>query len=229
MNDNYKLQLTIEASKKIKNLMVSAYDDYIAARVLLNKGYIIQGATLSSLAIEKYFKASLTGFGISYRKIHMDRLSDIKTLFTNTTHEDLFTILDDVFLQLLQRAYKFRYYDGLTEPTTVGFLINQFTAELDYTVYLFEQLITLDDGNMIWKTPFQRAKDERNADLLENNFLASGIDKKEYMQKESDAYLLTYNSRTQTAVVITSNKKLKFPYQNQMMILDVNWSPKHQV
>jgi HEPN domain-containing protein len=56
----------------------TAYRDYIAARVLLNKNYTLQGVTLASTAIEKYFKAAIYMFTGRKLHVHMDKFERIE-------------------------------------------------------------------------------------------------------------------------------------------------------
>ena len=117
------------------SFLLLAYRDYLAARCLLNNGFFLQGLTLSSSAIEKYFKVILALHG-NRRKdmgVHLDRLSKLKALLAECYY-DVTLKLDDRFLGLLSKAYKIRYYDNLSTPITISFFVNQLIGELDYSL-----------------------------------------------------------------------------------------------
>ncbi len=49
---------------------------------------------------------------------------------------------DPVFLDVLEKAYKIRYYDKLEKPVQFGFFVNQFLGELDSTVDYLEKILS---------------------------------------------------------------------------------------
>ncbi|MFT4155148.1 hypothetical protein [Parafilimonas sp.] len=119
-----------------RGLISLGYRDYIASRFLLNNNYILQGTVLASSAVEKYLKAGLAMNGKRLKKFHLDSLGQFKSLYSQTPYHMMFDVLDPVFLEILGKAYKYRYYDEntITKPDTIGFLINQFLGTLDFTV-----------------------------------------------------------------------------------------------
>ena len=121
-------------------LLRVAYNDYIAARVLLNKGYTLQGVMYASTAIEKYFKTVICLYTGSLLRGHMD----IPNIFTKKIAEFGYGVIiekiDPLFVGILQKGYKLRYYDNVLEVTTIGFFRNRFLGELDGAVALFEKL-----------------------------------------------------------------------------------------
>jgi hypothetical protein len=132
-------------NERAQGLLSIGYRDYIASRVLLNNGYIMQGALLASTAVEKYLKAVLALSGISC-KYHMDKLGQIKPLFQHTPYTMMFDILDPVFLDMLSKAYRYRYLDEktVTKPDTVGFLVTQFLGTLDFTILKLDSLFIIE-------------------------------------------------------------------------------------
>ena len=165
----------------------TAYNDYIAARVLLNKGYTLQGMMLASTAIEKYFKTAICIWTGEILKVHMDRFDLIKEEVVKMGYNIIFDKIDPQFFELLSKAYKVRYYDSITEPMTIGFFKNQFLGELDGAVELFERLLQLRNeasGEKVL-SPLKMDFCSRNADLLENNWVTSTEkDKKKFMESD---------------------------------------------
>ena len=104
----------------------TAYSDYIAARVLLNRGYTLQGMMLASTAIEKYFKTAICIWTGKVTKVHMDNFDAIRQKVVEMGYGRLIEKIDPQFLELLSKAYKIRYYDDITESMTIGFFRNQF-------------------------------------------------------------------------------------------------------
>ncbi|MBZ4042614.1 hypothetical protein [Flavobacterium hibisci] len=48
-------------------------------------------------------------------------------------NNDVSEEFDPLFLEILTKAFKIRYYDNLREPIFIGFYLNQFIGELDWT------------------------------------------------------------------------------------------------
>ncbi|MGF7074732.1 hypothetical protein [Mucilaginibacter sp. R-33] len=167
-----------------------AYKDYIASRVLLNKNYPIQGLTLASSSIEKYFKVILALHGNTKKNmgVHMDNWGKLKGLLTEC-YTDISIHLDNRFLELLGKIYQARYYDNLASPLMISFFINQVICEMDFTVNFMEQIMTMTDGNgNIVKSAYKRNVEKKNADLLDNNYLFLNISKKEFMEQPDNGY-----------------------------------------
>lgn len=167
-----------------------AYNDYIASRVLLNKNYPIQGLTLASSSIEKYFKVILALHGNTQKNmgVHMDNWDKLKGLLTKC-YTDISIYLDSRFLELLGKAYQARYYDNLASPLMIGFFINQVICEMDFTVNFLEQIMTMKDGNgNIIKSSYKRNVENGNVDLLDNNYLFLNISKKDFMEQPDNGY-----------------------------------------
>jgi HEPN domain-containing protein len=124
-------------------LMRAAYNDYIAARVLLNKNYTLQGAILASTAIEKYFKTLIALHETKVPRTHMNEFERLEPHIGDIGYEILIQKIDRRLINILGDCYKFRYYDNIEQLTTIGFFENQFLGELDGTVELFERLFVL--------------------------------------------------------------------------------------
>lgn len=78
-------------------------------------------------------------------KYHLDHIGQFKFLFNQTPYHMMFDVLDLVFLDVLSKAYKYRYYDKktITKPDTIGFLINQFLGTLDFTIFKLDSLLII--------------------------------------------------------------------------------------
>jgi hypothetical protein len=160
------------------------YRDYIAARFLLNNHFIIQGLTLASTAIEKYLK-SIIVFNIQEREwynFHFDRFEKLKKLLAKV-NSDVTKEFDPVFVEILKEAFRIRYYDKIEKPIFMGFYINQFIGELDYTINYLEKFIlnTQSCGQSV--TTYSKEVVKNDSNLYHNNFILNKQNKKDYMEK----------------------------------------------
>lgn len=204
------------------NFVTLAFEDYIAARLLLNNNFAQQGATLASSALEKYFKALLCGLDVKFRKIHLDKLSEIKSLFAKTDYSILFNHLDENFLFTLSQAYKFRYYDNIKGSDSFGFFVNQLLGELDFSIDLIESLMTFNDDNGIIHTAYKRAVVEQNENLLLNNYVLNKIEKIDFMQQKSQAYGLYFDPEKEMPVVVNLVQPLQVPYNGKISLINID-------
>jgi hypothetical protein len=202
--------------------MRTAYKDYIAARVLLNKGYTMQGVILASTAIEKSFKTGiciLTG-----KKVygHMDRFDHFKAIVEEKGYGKLIELIDARFIDILIRAYKLRYYDTVREPTVIGFFKNQFLGELDSAFSLFEQLYIINNekGEKIL-TPLQMDLKQKNPDLIENNWLALKMEKKTYMETGCEGFAVFIHPNNVYSEINVSSQRMNLPYEGTMILINV--------
>ncbi|EJL64852.1 hypothetical protein [Flavobacterium sp. CF136] len=160
------------------------YRDYIAARFLLNNHFIVQGLNLASTAVEKYLKAVIV-FNLKERErynYHFDRFNLLKNLLAKVNN-DVTEEFDPVFIAILEKAFKIRYYDKIKKPIFMGFYINQFIGELDYTIDYLEKFIsnTQSGGQSI--TVYSKAVKNNDPHLYENNFILKKENKKDFMEK----------------------------------------------
>jgi len=165
-------------------LMDLGYRDYIAARSLLNNHLIIQGLTLASTSVEKYLKALIV-FNLKEREIyhyHFDRFEKLKNLL-HKVNKDVTEELDPFFLEVLEYAFKIRYYDKIEQPIFFGFYINQFIGELDYTIDFLENFIARTENGGASFTAYNRAIKNNDSHLFENNFVLNKENKKDFMEK----------------------------------------------
>jgi len=194
------------------------YRDYIAARVLLNSGLIIQGTTLASTAIEKYIKVILALNGQS-KRVHLNKMTELKKLLDDC-YFDITTMMDKVFLDVIDKVYQARYYDDIKAPLTFGFFVNQFIGELDCIVDYFENTVLTgirDEHGTQIPTDYHKAVESKDPQLYLNNYLLNGISKKEHMEKEDIAFAIQINPvDVGQDELHASSIKMKIPYDGQI-------------
>lgn len=160
------------------------YRDYIAARFLLNNHLIVQGLTLASTSVEKYLKALIV-FNLNEREnyyYHFDRFEKLKELLAKVNN-DIISEFDPVFIEILENAFKIRYYDRIEKPIFMGFYINQFIGELDYTIDFIERFIANTQNGGEFISEYNRAIRNNDSHLYENNFILDKVNKKDFMEK----------------------------------------------
>jgi len=204
----------MQAEKAI-NFFLLAYQDYIASRFLLNNCYYMQGLTLASSAVEKYFKGMLCILGREPKRVHLDKINVLKSAFEGTEIYGLLDYLDSAFLEVLSKAYQFRYYDNIQSPSSIGFFVNQILGELDYTICAFETLIQIE-GN---ETQYKQEVKNRNPDLFYNNYILNGWNKKKFMQRKSQAAGFYFNPQKKHVIRIGLNQKKNVPYNGHIQMI----------
>jgi hypothetical protein len=165
-------------------LMDLGYRDYIASRVLLNNELIVQGLTLASTSVEKYLKALIV-FNLEEKEFyhyHFDRFEKLKNLL-HKVNKDVTGEFDPVFLEILENAFKIRYYDKIEKPIFMGFYINQFIGELDYTIDFIETYIANTQNGGQSMSAFVRAINNNDSHLYENHYILNNENKKDFMEK----------------------------------------------
>lgn len=203
----------------IKTGFVNAgFTDYIASRFLLNNGFFEQGVMLACYAVERYMKALLLILGVPIKDVrgHIDRLDKFERLYGGLDHEYSIIIskLDTNFLKVLKVAYGHRYYDDIKSEDTFGFLVNQFLGELDYTVFLFDNIfntmkLVSNKKEVDTRTAFAIAATENNRDLLENNHVLHGVPKIEFMNRESYVFSVYINTEKYQKYILSNSRKSK--------------------
>ena len=198
-------------------LITLGYRDYIAARFLLNHNFIIQGVTLASTAIEKYLKAILAINGRT-KKVHLDKLEELRSLL-NESYYDIPNKFDKRFLNILAKAYKIRYYDNLNEPITIGFFVNQFIGELDYAISFIETQVIVNLKNQkgeVISTPYYQDIEAQEPHLFFNNYILSGITKKDHMEKIDNGYAIYVDNNNPGGELIAKGNNIRNSYNGNM-------------
>jgi hypothetical protein len=203
-------------------LIRTAYNDYIAARVLLNKNHTLQGVILASTALEKYFKALLVSHSGKIKHVHFDKFDQIKNAVEEIGYAVIINKMDPRFIEILTKVYPLRYYDNIKLPTSVGFFKNQFLGELDQAVYWFDQALILSDDKGTILSPIKRDFQNKNPDLLENNWVAQKpIDKKKFMETDCEGFAIYIHPRYLFEEVNVSSVKMTIPYDGSMYLINV--------
>lgn len=165
----------------------NAYDDYLAARTLLNHNLILQGCILANTSIEKYFKAILTFKGDTVKHTHsiVGMLPSIKS-FDPKLHSKL----NLEFIQLVDKCYTLRYFESLPANFRIALLKKKVLAELDFTISLMQDKINIHRSDKESKSIYQHDVDTKRTELLENNFLFGQQTKDDYLLGIENVYEL---------------------------------------
>ena len=203
-------------------LIRTAYNDYIAARVLLNKNYTLQGVILASTALEKYFKALIVSQLGKIKPVHFDRFDLIRKAVEEIGYSVIIDKIDPLFVDILTKVYPLRYYDNIKSPTTIGFFKNQFLGELDQAIYWFDKAIILSDNKGTVLSPVRRDFQNKNPDLLENNWIAKKpIDKKKFMETDCEGFAIYIHPKHLFDEINVSSVKMTIPYEGSMFLINV--------
>jgi HEPN domain-containing protein len=203
-------------------LIRTAYNDYIASRVLLNKNYTLQGVILASTAVEKYFKALILTHSGKIKTVHFDKFDVIKKAVEEIGYEVIINKMDPRFIEILTKIYPLRYYDNIKSPTSVGFFKNQFLGELDQAIYWFDKAIILSDKKGTTLSPVKRDFQNKNPDLLENNWITQKpINKKKFMETNCEGFAIYIHPKNLFAEVNVSSVKMTVPYDGSMYLINV--------
>lgn len=212
----------------VLGLLRAAYNDYIAARVLLNRNYTLQGVTLASTAVEKYFKAAIALSTGKVSHVHMDRSELLRKEVSEIGYSLLIEKIDKSFLDILSKGYRLRYYDNIREPITIGFFKNQFLGELDGTIELCERLFILhkvkDGKTEKLLSPLKMDYNvNKNPDLSENNWVTTPEkDKKKFMENNCIGFAVYLRPDSIFEEIYVSSIPMKISYDGKMLLIKVN-------
>ena len=144
-----------------------ADEDYRSARLLLRRGLLVQGAAFSDTAIEKYLKSLFAERGL--RIPHSHQVATLYDLIKTETGSDL--DVNTSYLRLLEKAYKLRYPDDVTDGFNIALNQVRLLAELDRTVKKITQRfqIVRADNNEKMPLVLERAMQEKDEDILTEN------------------------------------------------------------
>lgn len=163
--------------KKIKLFLNDAFNDYLAARVLLLSGLPQQGAILSSTAIEKYLKAILAFRGNeSHGHLKASHWRAVKN-FSPT----LFGQLDLEFLELNKKCFRLRYTDAIPVGFNLVVPTRNFLAELDHTALAVQRRFVPNAEAASYKTEFDLLMERRDDRLWVENHVLLKMDKETFI------------------------------------------------
>jgi hypothetical protein len=174
----------------------NSYQDYIAARIIINKGLLLQGVILSHTSIEKLLKAVRLFFSkdkwneLKNRKHNLDLLlDDIRHL-----NQDLYNRINLGFIRNLNRIYDARYFDSIKPGYGLRIYRKHLLHELDGTYKYLYSFLKID-----LNTRYISDIKENNADLYENNHTLTNVFTDEYLSKNDIVYELQCKSDTMIA------------------------------
>jgi len=98
-------------------------------------------------------------------------------------NNDITEGFDPLFLEILGDAFKIRYYDKIENSIYMGFYINQFIGELDWTVDFIENFISKTQSGGQSISLYNKAVESIDPYLYINNFVVKKEAKKDFMEK----------------------------------------------
>jgi hypothetical protein len=161
-----------------------ADQDYVAARILLLTGLVVQGATLACTAVEKYLKAVCTISGVSYQGIG----HDVCKLNGVLHHKRIPLHVNIKFLRFLNKAYKLRYPDELASGFNIALNSIATLVELDKTVHVIRAGFTFKRNGHSVTAKLEESLKNRTQELLIKNCALAGADKKQLFAEPSWSY-----------------------------------------
>ncbi len=108
MRVKHKALLEKDKGKFGQEYVILGWQDYIAARFLLNNDFLPQGTVLASIGVEKYLKAVLSSQGVVKRG-HLDNIEIVELV--KQTGVDLLEYINQEFLKFLGTVYQLRVVD----------------------------------------------------------------------------------------------------------------------
>ena len=162
-----------------------ADQDYIAARILLLTGLIVQGSALASTAVEKYLKGVCKLAGIPCHVGH--NVSKLNGLLHNRA---IRLQLNSTFLKLLDKAYKLRYPDELAPGFNVALNSISILVELDVTVDKIRRRFAFIENGKVVTTRFDHAVMNHSPELLAKNCVLGDASKEKLFSEPSWSYEL---------------------------------------
>jgi hypothetical protein len=170
---------------RVSNWMILGFKDYIAARTLLTREHLeLQGASLASTAIEKYFKAIVAFRGMNSGG-HLNR-----ALINSVRNSDpgLFRLFNSSFLEMLKKCYQLRYLDKVKPGFNLVISRRKVLAELDFTVSEIQKRIKIGHGEREIDSLYQAYLKTKDPLICADNYLLQGIPKKNFIEEEDSVY-----------------------------------------
>jgi len=166
LNGGAMLQVSQSGATAIRAMqwVTWADQDYLCARTLLRTGSLVQGASLSNTAIERYLKAIHVIRGLGVPHIH-----DVVRLYESLKSSGI-PPLSESYLRTLVKAYKMRYPDDLEVGFNIALNQPQMLAELDSSTNAIRKGFGFGkaDGGAV-KTKFDLLREKNAVQLMERN------------------------------------------------------------
>lgn len=163
--------------RRLMAFLDAAYADYLAARVLLLRDLLPQGAVLASTAIEKYLKAFLAFRG---NEVH-GHLQAAQFRALKNFDPTLSAQISPQYVDLLQLAYKLRYPDDLPRGFNLLIAQREFLAELDFTSLLLHRSFHIRMGQADVGTRLTTAERDGDERLHTGNHVLEGVEKQVFI------------------------------------------------
>lgn len=161
-----------------------ADQDYLAARILLLSGLVVQGAALANTAIEKYLKSVCALSGIPCDGID----HDVSRLNGLLYRQGIALELNAKFLRFLNKGYKLRYPDELGSGFNIALNSIATLVEMDLTVQGIRRRFKFQKNGKPAGTKLEGMMEGQSAQLLTNNCAIGGADKSQLFAQPSWSY-----------------------------------------
>lgn len=194
------------------SLLKNAYDDYLAARTLLNHNLILQGTILSTTSIEKFFKALLIYKGDTVKHSH-----SLKKLLPSIKSFDktLYDKLDITFLELIEKSYCLRYIESAPAGFKIDLSKRNILANLDYTISLLHNKLKVQNQKgELNKTPYQNDWESKRKELITDNYLFNNLTIEEYLNGFDLGYQINITADKTFVEIHYQTKVQKFESEN---------------
>lgn len=189
---------------KIIEFLLAAFDDYLAARVLIRAELLSQGAILASTAIEKYCKTILAFQGQSSR-------GHLKTAHWNCLRSfdpKLYKTFNTEFFKFLQKCYDLRYPDNLPSGYNIAIRSRELLAELDFVALSLQKKIKIinpeEDGSR--KMMYEELISNKDERIVGDNHVLNGEDKDAFIARDND--LLYEIRKLSNGAILTVSYKI---------------------
>jgi HEPN domain-containing protein len=180
-------KMSLEQGKKFIGLKSTSYKEYLAARHLLNDGFLHQAAFFMNTCIEKEIKAYLLAMDVQVNIKHdiFKLYNLLKKYNPNVTDQ-----INPDFIKTVSKIYTSRYYEDLGAGYNFVIIRNKFLAELDYTFSILEPTTRFKLGRdkEVPKTSYERDIEAKNPVLHRNNYILCNIDKAEFLNQPDLVY-----------------------------------------
>ena len=180
-------EMNLEGAKQVVGLKTTSYREYLAARHLLNDGFLHQAAFFINSCIEKQIKALLIALNIPVQIKHdtfklYNLLQQHKPIITDRLNPD--------FFRMISKIYKSRYYEDLGTGYNFVIIKNKYLAELDYTFSILEPTIRyqLERDRKVHPTKYEMDKEKKYLVLYRNNYLLNNIEKTDFLNQPDMVY-----------------------------------------
>lgn len=172
----------------VSNFFITAFDDYIAARLLLINGLLPQGCIMANTSIEKYFKGLLASQSVTAPKHHDISAPTFKKSIKNK-FKKIYDIVNWEFIDFLAKSYEIRYLDSLPREYNIAIIRAKTLAELDYIVCAIEENFKIIYPKFTGRdNKYRTMINENDPKLLNYNFYLLKYDKNEFVQQVDDVF-----------------------------------------